>query len=71
MSSPKLPALLFSLRSRTRHKYYTVREAEIGVEIESESKADIKTDLGEDMEDLVDSDDGGDYFNAGGEDESL
>jgi hypothetical protein len=71
MSSLKLPALPFSLRSRTRYIYYTIREAEISVKTESKSEADIITDSGEDTEDLVDSDDSGDYFNAGGKDESL
>jgi len=46
------------------------KEAEVGVETEPKSEADITTDLGEDTEDLVDSDDRYD-FNPAGDDEDL
>jgi hypothetical protein len=70
-SSSTAPSILsFSLRSRTRHTYCTTREAEIGVETEVESEADITTDSGEDTEDLVDSDNKDD-FNPAGDDEDL
>jgi hypothetical protein len=69
-SSLNTPPFVSSLRSKTRHTYCTAREAEVGVETEPESEADITTDSGEDTEDLVDSDDGDD-FNPAGDDEDL
>ena len=70
-SSPTIPPpSTFSRRLRTSHTYYTAREAEIGIETESEAEEDITTDSGEDTEDMVDSDDGGD-FNPNSDDEDL
>ena len=58
-----LPPLPFTLRNRTytRNTYYTTIEAKIGVESRDELEADITTDTGTNIEDMVDSNDGGDF----------
>jgi len=58
-----LPPLPFTLRNRThtRNTYYIVIEAKIGVKFRDKLEANITIDTGTDIEDIVNSNNGGDF----------
>ena len=68
-----LPPLPFTLRNRTytRNTYCIAIEAKIGVESRDELEADITTDTGTNIEDMVDSNDGGDFNLIRAEDDQI